>query len=67
MLQVDGDFGACDGADPGADRSPSRCSAILRIEIVPLERAAEAHLLMESSKHIGKIMLIVKDGADAPR
>ncbi len=28
-------------------------------EVFPLERAAEAHLLMESSEHIGKIMLEV--------
>ena len=27
----------------------------------PLERAAEAHALMESSAHIGKIMLTVAD------
>jgi hypothetical protein len=39
-LQVDGDFGACADADPGASKSPAKCSAILRIEIVPLERDA---------------------------
>ena len=43
-----------------------RCLPVIHA-VFPLERAAEAHLLMESSKHIGKIMLIVKDGADAPR
>jgi NADPH:quinone reductase len=29
----------------------------------PLAQAAEAHALMESSAHIGKIMLSVRDGA----
>jgi NADPH:quinone reductase-like Zn-dependent oxidoreductase len=29
----------------------------------PLERAAEAHALMESSRHIGKILLAVRPGA----
>lgn len=27
---------------------------------LPLEEAAEAHRIMESSKHIGKIVLLVK-------
>jgi NADPH:quinone reductase-like Zn-dependent oxidoreductase len=27
--------------------------------VFPLEKAAEAHALMESSKHVGKIMLEV--------
>jgi NADPH:quinone reductase-like Zn-dependent oxidoreductase len=31
--------------------------------IFPLERAAEAHRLMESSRHLGKIVLDVRGGA----
>ncbi len=38
-LQTDGDFASCDGADPGAAHAPSRCGAVLRIEIVPLDAA----------------------------
>ena len=30
-------------------------------KIFPLERAADAHTLMESSEHIGKIMLNVAE------
>ena len=35
-----------------------RCAPVIH-EIFPLERAADAHRLMESSTHIGKIMLAV--------
>lgn len=35
-------------------------------ETFPLSRAADAHALMESSAHIGKIVLEVEDGADRP-
>ena len=41
-----------------------RCLPVIHA-VFPLERAREAHLLMESSRHIGKIMLMVKDGVDA--
>lgn len=41
MLQVDGDFGACDGADPTGSDAPSRCAAVLRIRIVPVDASAE--------------------------
>ena len=43
-----------------------RCLPVIHA-VFPLERAREAHLLMESSRHIGKIMLMVKDGVDAAR
>ena len=43
-----------------------RCLPVIHA-VFPLERAADAHLLMESSRHIGKIMLVVKEGADAAR
>lgn len=43
-----------------------RCLPVIHA-VFPLARAAEAHLLMESSRHIGKIMLTVKEGADAAR
>ncbi len=33
----------------------------------PMAQAAEAHRLMESSQHIGKIMLIIKDEEHATR
>jgi len=32
-------------------------------QVLPLAEAAKAHALMEESRHIGKIMLAVKDGA----
>ena len=32
-------------------------------QVLPLAEAAEAHALMEESRHIGKIMLAVRDGA----
>ncbi|MDM0035298.1 NAD(P)H-quinone oxidoreductase [Variovorax sp. J22P271] len=37
-----------------------RCLPVIHA-VFPLARATEAHLLMESSKHIGKIMLTVKE------
>jgi NADPH2:quinone reductase len=37
-----------------------RCAPVIHATL-PLERAAEAHALMESSAHIGKIMLTVAD------
>ncbi len=37
-----------------------RCGSLVH-EVFPLERAADAHRLMESSAHIGKIMLRVAD------
>ena len=37
-----------------------RCGPLVH-EVFPLERAADAHRLMESSAHIGKIMLRVAD------
>lgn len=37
-----------------------RCLPVIHA-VFPLVRATEAHLLMESSKHIGKIMLTVKE------
>ena len=43
-----------------------RCLLVIHA-VFPLERAADAHRLMESSTHIGKIMLSVKEGDDAPR
>lgn len=38
-VTTDGDFGACDGADPDAESAPSRCRALLRINLVPLDGA----------------------------
>lgn len=43
-----------------------RCLPVIHA-VFPLARASEAHLLMESSQHIGKIMLTVKDDGDAAR
>lgn len=43
-----------------------RCLPIVHA-VFPLARVVEAHLLMESSRHIGKIMLTVKEGGDAAR
>lgn len=43
-----------------------RCLPVIHA-VFPLARAADAHKLMESSTHIGKIMLQVKDGGDASR
>lgn len=43
-----------------------RCLPVIH-EVFPLARAADAHRLMESSRHIGKIMLAVKEGEDAAR
>jgi NADPH:quinone reductase-like Zn-dependent oxidoreductase len=43
-----------------------RCLPIINA-VFPLARATEAHLLMESSRHIGKIMLTVKEDGDAAR
>lgn len=43
-----------------------RCLPVIHA-VFPLARATEAHLLMESSRHIGKIMLTVKDDGDAAR
>ncbi|MEB0059746.1 NAD(P)H-quinone oxidoreductase [Variovorax sp. LG9.2] len=43
-----------------------RCLPVIHA-VFPLARAVEAHQLMESSRHIGKIMLVVKEGADAAR
>lgn len=43
-----------------------RCLPVIHT-VFPLARAADAHKLMESSTHIGKIMLQVKDGGDASR
>ena len=43
-----------------------RCLPVIHA-VFPLARVAEAHLLMESSQHIGKIMLTVKEDADAAR
>lgn len=43
-----------------------RCLPVIHA-VFPLAGATEAHLLMESSQHIGKIMLIVKEDADAAR
>jgi NADPH2:quinone reductase len=40
--------------------SAGRCGPLVH-EVFPLERAADAHRLMESSAHIGKIMLRVAD------
>ena len=37
-----------------------RCGPVVH-EVFPLERAADAHRLMEASTHIGKIMLHVAD------
>ena len=37
-----------------------RCGPVIH-EVFPLERAADAHRLMESSAHVGKIMLKVAD------
>ncbi|MCX7931883.1 MAG: NAD(P)H-quinone oxidoreductase [Rhodovarius sp.] len=39
-----------------------RCAPVIHA-VLPLERAAEAHRLMESSAHIGKIVLRVGQGA----
>lgn len=41
-LQTDGDFAACDQADPDAAKAPSRCRAVIRIQIVPLDGAVTA-------------------------
>ncbi len=41
-LQTDGDFKACDQADPDAAKAPSRCRAVIRIQIVPLDGAPTA-------------------------
>lgn len=43
-----------------------RCLPVIHT-VFPLARASDAHKLMESSTHIGKIMLVVKEGGDAPR
>lgn len=43
-----------------------RCLPVIHA-VFPLARATEAHLLMESSQHIGKIMLTVKEDGDAAR
>lgn len=43
-----------------------RCLPVIHT-VFPLARASDAHKLMESSTHIGKIMLTVNDGGDAPR
>lgn len=43
-----------------------RCLPVIHA-VFPLARATEAHLMMESSQHIGKIMLSVKDDGDAAR
>ena len=43
-----------------------RCLPVIHT-VFPLARASDAHKLMESSTHIGKIMLTVTDGGDAPR
>ena len=43
-----------------------RCLPVIHT-VFPLARASDAHKLMESSTHIGKIMLTVKEGGDAPR
>ncbi len=43
-----------------------RCLPVIHA-VFPLARASEAHRLMESSQHIGKIMLIVKEDGDAAR
>ncbi|MCC6217372.1 MAG: sel1 repeat family protein [Polyangiaceae bacterium] len=37
LLRSAGDFVECDKADPDAPKAPSRCRAVLRIEIVPLD------------------------------
>lgn len=41
--------------------SAGRCGPVVH-EVFPLDRAADAHRLMESSAHIGKIMLRVAEG-----
>ena len=43
-----------------------RCLPVIHA-VFPLDRASEAHRLMESSQHIGKIMLTVKKDGDAAR
>lgn len=43
-----------------------RCLPVIHA-VFPLAQAADAHRLMESSRHIGKIMLAVKEGSDAAR
>ena len=43
-----------------------RCLPVIDA-VFPLDRASEAHRLMESSQHIGKIMLTVKKDGDAAR
>lgn len=43
-----------------------RCLPVIHA-VFPLARATEAHLLMESSQHIGKIMLTVREDGDAVR
>ena len=41
--------------------SAGRCGPVVH-EVFPLDRTADAHRLMESSAHIGKIMLRVAEG-----
>lgn len=41
VLQYDGDFKACDGADVDAGNAPAKCRAVLRIELVPLDTVAQ--------------------------
>lgn len=43
-----------------------RCLPVIHA-VFPLDRASEAHRLMESSQHIGKIMLTVRKDGDAAR
>jgi NADPH:quinone reductase len=43
-----------------------RCLPVIHA-LFPLARASEAHRLMESSQHIGKIMLTVREDGDAAR
>ncbi len=39
-LQIDGDFAACDTADPTGSDAPAKCAAVLRIRIVPVNAPA---------------------------